>query len=860
VAFKVINNEVITNTENGQLENLAIDGTSVLVGDGAGNVTLQNVTISGSVGIGSLDINDLGDVDTVSTPPVNGDALVWNNSTSAWEPQAPFSQADFDTAFSAKDTDDLTEGATNLYYTDERVDDRVSNLLVAGTDITLTYDDVANTLTIDSTPSGGYDLSGNTTTDLTEGTNLYYTDTRFDTRLATKSTTDLTEGTNLYYTDTRFDTRLATKTTTDLTEGTNLYYTTARANTDIDARVTTSFVNALNVTAASVQADSVTLGTNTTGAYVASIAGTTNEIEVTGSGTETAAVTIGLPDNVSITNDLVVGGDLTVSGTTVTVGSTNLSVADSFIYLNDGDAIGPAGTTFTGTGVDDAAFYGYFTGPTVTTYYVRVDSTGTPDTFEWSKDNFATTVATGVAITGGEQLLDNNIKIKFDTTTGHTSGDVWSGTASPASLDTGWWTNRNTGATGVGYTHLGVFFDVSDEKFKFVSEYDPEPTGSINTGDASFALGTVSATTFEGALSGNATTASAWQTTRTLSLTGAVTGSASIDGSGNVSLATTNTADPTLTLTGDVSGSATFTNLGNATLTATLTKDPTITLTGDVTGSGTMTNLGNVSFATTIAANSVALGTDTTGNYVGAGATSGNGISGSVSSEGGTFTVTSNATSANTANTIVFRDASRNFSAGTITANLTGNATTADTADTSREIQVYDGDGRNAWHYPLFTDSTASTLGSGVPDDRFVLQYNFFKFHPLNGDLSIPGDFTAGGDVTAYSTSDVTLKENVVAIENALNKVKAIRGVTFDWKDEVIERKGGEDGYFVRKQDVGVIAQEVEEVLPEVVATKEDGTKAVRYEKLVALLIESVKEQQNQIDSLKLEIQAIKDK
>jgi hypothetical protein len=98
----------------------------------------------------------------------------------------------------------------------------------------------------------------------------------------------------------------------------------------------------------------------------------------------------------------------------------------------------------------------------------------------------------------------------------------------------------------------------------------------------------------------------------------------------------------------------------------------TVALTGDVTGSATFTSAGDTaSIATTIAANSVALGTDTTGNYVAAGATSGSGISGSVSSEGGTFTVTSNATSSNTANTIVFRDASGNFSAGVVTATAT---------------------------------------------------------------------------------------------------------------------------------------------------------------------------------------------
>ena len=122
------------------------------------------------------------------------------------------------------------------------------------------------------------------------------------------------------------------------------------------------------------------------------------------------------------------------------------------------------------------------------------------------------------------------------------------------------------------------------------------------------------------------------------------------------------------TFEGDLTGAVT----GNASTATKWATGRTITLTGDVTGvSGSFDGSGNLSFATTIAANSVALGTDTTGNYVQQGATSGNGISGSVNSEGGTFTVTSNATSANTASTIVFRDGSGNFSAGTITATAT---------------------------------------------------------------------------------------------------------------------------------------------------------------------------------------------
>lgn len=101
---------------------------------------------------------------------------------------------------------------------------------------------------------------------------------------------------------------------------------------------------------------------------------------------------------------------------------------------------------------------------------------------------------------------------------------------------------------------------------------------------------------------------------------------------------------------------------GNATTADAWATARTITLTGDVTGvSASWDGSNNISFATTITANSVALGTDTTGNYIATGATSGSGISGSVTGEGTTFTVTSNATTASTASTIALRDSSGNM-------------------------------------------------------------------------------------------------------------------------------------------------------------------------------------------------------
>jgi hypothetical protein len=89
------------------------------------------------------------------------------------------------------------------------------------------------------------------------------------------------------------------------------------------------------------------------------------------------------------------------------------------------------------------------------------------------------------------------------------------------------------------------------------------------------------------------------------------------------------------------------------------------------------------------------------------------------------------------------------------------------------------------------------------------------------------------------TTSDIKLKENVVTLENSLDKIKAMRGVSFDWKDS-------------GKSTIGLIAQEVEQVLPELVEhNEEDDVKTVSYANIVAVLIEAIKEQQVQIDALK---------
>ena len=513
--------------------------------------------------------------------------------------------------------------------------------------------------------------------------------------------------------------------------------------------------------------------------------------------------------------------------------------------------------------------------------------------------------------------------------------------------------------------------------------------------------------------------ASKWSSARTLSLTGAVTGSVSIDGSGNVSLDTTATSDPVISLTGDVSGSGTMTNLGNVSITATIQPN-SVALGTDTTGNymvnvtggtgisvshtqgegstasvavdtttiatrsyadsaaaavktellggagaaydtlqelkslidagdaslssaisgltigngtftvsagsgmtgggtlGTANQTGNssvtlshadTSSATDLAASGrryvTGLTFDTYGHVtgystatetvvdtntittVGAG-TSDSGVSGdvklvagsnvSISRSGqnvtisstdtnttysagtgmslvgttfnctitntnqltngagfvtssgvtsitagsyltggtitGTGTLAVDATSANTASKVVARDASGNFSAGTITATLNGQATTA---------------------------IVATNLNGGYANGTTAQ----FSGAVSTGALTVSGGITATGEITAYY-SDSRLKTNVSKIDGALEKVMAINGYTYD-SSELAESLG-----LPKHMDqIGLLADEVEAVLPELVTKSAiEGYKTIRYDKVVSVLVNAVKEQQAQIEEL----------
>jgi len=138
----------------------------------------------------------------------------------------------------------------------------------------------------------------------------------------------------------------------------------------------------------------------------------------------------------------------------------------------------------------------------------------------------------------------------------------------------------------------------------------------------------------------------------------------------------------------------------------------------------------------------------------------------------------------------------------------------------------------NAVNIDATTTSTNKTSGALIVD----------------GGVGVAENIHAGGDVVAYASSDERLKDNIEVIENSLDKVGEIRGVTFNWNEESPEWAKE------RGRDVGVIAQEVRKVLPEIVVERTNGYLGVDYKRIIPLLIESIKELKQEVEDLKKKV------
>ena len=145
----------------------------------------------------------------------------------------------------------------------------------------------------------------------------------------------------------------------------------------------------------------------------------------------------------------------------------------------------------------------------------------------------------------------------------------------------------------------------------------------------------------------------------------------------------------------------------------------------------------------------------------------------------------------------------------------------------------------------------ASTIVARDASGNFIAHdIQFDSFGVGTAASGTTGEIRATNNVTAFYTSDRKFKTNIQSIPNALEKVAAIGGKTFDWTEDYINDHGGEDGYFLQKNDFGVIAQDVQSVFPIAVRAKPDGTLAVDYEKLCALAFAAIIELSKKVEKL----------
>lgn len=185
------------------------------------------------------------------------------------------------------------------------------------------------------------------------------------------------------------------------------------------------------------------------------------------------------------------------------------------------------------------------------------------------------------------------------------------------------------------------------------------------------------------------------------------------------------------------------------------------------------------------------------------------------------------------------------FTNGSSTVNLTANPSGGGTyifpsnTGTAGQLLTTNGTGTLTWGTPpppippITTNLQINSLGVGTPAS------------------GVTGEIRATNNITGYYSSDKKFKENVKKIANPLEKIRRLDGVEFDWTDEYIKEHGGEDGYFVRKNDIGVIAQQLQEVLPQLVAERQDGSLAAKYDRITALLIECVKALDEEVQDLR---------
>jgi hypothetical protein len=544
-----------------------------------------------------------------------------------------------------------------------------------------------------------------------------------------------------------------------------------------------------------------------------------------------------------------VGATLTNSGTQVAIVIDGIALSSSdrvLVYQQTDPAhngvytvttVGSVSTNWVLTRATDADSYGPSDPDALgqgDAFFISAGDTGAGETYVMTTVGTITFGTTGIVFT---QISATAI---YSAGTGLTLTGQEFSLNTPVASATALATGRTIGMTGDVVWTSAAFDGSGNVTGTATIQPDSVALGTDTTGNY-VATGAVSGTGLSGSSSSEGGTFTVTSNATALNTASTIVAR---DGSGNFA-----------------AGTVTAALSGNSTTATALATGRTIGMTGDVVWtSASFDGSGNVTGTATIQANSVALGTDTTGNYVESVANGSYLTGGGAASEGAALTLGVDATNLNTASKVVARDASGNFVAGTITAALTGNASTATTLQTARTIGGVSFNGAANINLPgVNTGGNQDTSGTSAISTAATVTTSSaasaFKVPFANTTASTTGNYGLLQDSTATftynpstnvleagtfnTTSDISLKENICTFENAMDVVAGLRGVRFTWKKNGIKT-------------VGLIAQEVEKVLPELIGTNADtGLKSVSYANMVAVLIEAVKELKAEIEELK---------
>src|SRR6056300_7068 len=604
-------------------------------------------------------------------------------------------------------------------------------------------------------------------------------------------------------------------------------------------------------------------------------AGTSGEIEV---GESAGTITVGLPNDVTIGNNLIVTGILTVQGTQTILNTSTLEVEDTLVLAGNDLVSEPSSGGFgleVGPITSPSGVASGVTGAHSIVYNYATDRWEADGSLILSSATLSTPQVEGVDFGPGDNLtftagsgLSESVSgfaVTYTNTDKGSSQNIFKNVAS--SSGTAVADNNNDTLTIVGGNDLST--SVSGDILTIQHDNSGASAGSYGARHTVPNI-TVDARGHVTSISNNSAI--------TLGSLG-YSGSTSADNYGSFNIRANTAASTAIgsgeTITFTDSGATTVTRSGN-------TIDISSVNTQYSVGDGGLTA---VNFTTArrdkldgiaTSANNYSWQYDTSGNGSNQTVSNGNVIriqgSGatSVTHSGSTITISSTDTNTDT-NTITnigvnnanYTNGNINFQAsGAASISKSGNTVTISSTNTTYSVgnggltEINFTSALNSKLAGIAAGATNVTNNNQLTNGAGYTTYSSNQTLNNNSNVHFEGLMvgqTSGstantircvGDVVAFYSSDKRLKDNITPIENSLEKVGKLKGYEFDWNDNQEVYEG---------HDVGVIAQEVEAVVPEIVETrKHDGYKAVKYEKLVPLLINAINELKAEIEELKV--------